>query len=302
MFHQRHRAGARNDTPAPEWSRQKMLALLVGAGITVLALVVGLVLAVVYAVHPVRHPEAAADTTRTSANGTSAGGSGAAGSGGSRTGTDPRDVLADRAMPAVNSDASHPGPVSAADPATTIVVPAATAPGPAHVPTGFPHTPQGAIGQLAAIDEVALESGSLAGARSVITSWAMPGGPTASSWSLIRALITLFDETGVSSGGFSQLALVLTPVMGEIKGSIGPDFVVPCIDFELDITLQQTARGADADCQRMVWNPDPTAPGGAGGRWMIGPGSEPAYPPSVWPDTDTAIAVGYHDLRQEPRS
>jgi hypothetical protein len=60
------------------------------------------------------------------------------------------------------------------------------------------------------------------------------------------------------------------------------------VDFELDVTLQQTARGATADCQRMVWTVD---------HWMIGPGTEPAVPPSVWPDTDVAIAVGYRDLR-----
>ena len=39
-------------TPSPEWSRQKMLALLIGAGATAVLLAVGLVLAVVYAVHP----------------------------------------------------------------------------------------------------------------------------------------------------------------------------------------------------------------------------------------------------------
>jgi hypothetical protein len=88
--------------------------------------------------------------------------------------------------------------------------------------------------------------------------------------------------------------------MGVIKGSVGPDFVVPCIDFELDVTLQQTARAADADCQRMVWSADPSAAGGTGGRWMIGPGSEPANPPSVWPDTTTAIDVGYQDLVRSP--
>ena len=32
---------------------------------------------------------------------------------------------------------------------------------------------------------------------------------------------------------------------------------------------------------------------------MIGAGAEPATPPSVWPDTDLAIAVGYRDLRKE---
>lgn len=302
MFGQRHRSGGGNDKPAPAWPRQKMLALLIAAGLTTLALLIGLVLAVVYAVHPSRDAAVTSGTTRTPTSTRSGGGGGgAARSGGARAATDPRGLLADKAMPPVGDDASHPGPVSAAGSATTIVVPAATATGPAQVPTGFPHTPAGALAQMAAIDQVALESGSLAGARSVIAHWALPGGPTANTWSLVHALITLFNETGVS-GGSGQLALVLTPVMGEIKGTVGPDFVVPCVDFELDITLQQTARGADADCQRMVWNRDPAAPGGAGGRWMIGPGSEPADPPSVWPDTDTALAVGYHDLRTEPRS
>jgi hypothetical protein len=147
------------------------------------------------------------------------------------------------------------------------------------------------MAQLAAIDQVALQSGSLAEARNVITNWAVPGGPTGSSWSVVQALSTLFSAAGLSGGGSAQLAIVVTPLMGKIKGSVGPGFVVPCVDFEFDVTLQQTARGATADCQRMVWNND---------RWMIGPGSEPATPPSVWPDTDTAISVGYHDLRQEP--
>jgi hypothetical protein len=125
----------------------------------------------------------------------------------------------------------------------------------------------------------------------------MPGGPTASSWSVIAGLTSLLASAGLSGGGSTQLAVVLTPLMGLVKGTVGADFVVPCIDFELDVTLAQTARGATADCQRMVWNPTPTNPTArAGGRWLIGPGTEPATPPSVWPDTDVAISVGYRDL------
>jgi hypothetical protein len=177
-----------------------------------------------------------------------------------------------------------------------ILLPRPTGVGPAQVPAGFPHTAAGAVAQLAVIDQAALQSGSIATARQVITGWAQPGGPSPTSWSVMQGLATLLSEAEVS--GSSQLAVVLTPVMGLIKGSVGADFVVPCIDFELDVTLAQTARGAVADCQRMVWAADPAV--AAGGRWMIGPGREPAPAPSVWPDTDTAIAVGYHDLRPEP--
>lgn len=279
-----------------------MLALLIGVGVTGAVLVFGLVLAVVYAVQPARDT---GGTTTPGGGTTQAGGGGAAGSGGSRAARDPRDLLADKAMPQVDEAASHPSGVSSANPGV-LMVPAATATGPAQVPTGFPHTPAGALAQLAAIDQVAMQSGSLAGARAVIAGWATTGGPTASSWSVVQGLGTLFDQLGLSGGGSGQLALVLTPLMGQIKGSVGADFVVPCVDFELDITFQQTARGATADCQRMVWTPTTSGPasgpGKAGGRWLIGAGAEPATPPSVWPDTDTAISVGYHDLRQEPHA
>jgi hypothetical protein len=279
------RRGAKR-RPSPVWSRQKMLALLIGAGLTAVLLVVGIVLAVVYAVHPRQDP-VKQDTTSASVSATGRGGTGTSGRSGIPV--DPRDVLADKPMPAVDEEASHPGPVSTNDPGTPITLPAPTSTGPAQVPTGFPHTPQGAMAQLAAIDQTALQSGTLAGAREVIGAWALPGGPTTSSWSGVRAMAEFFNAAGLSGGGNDQLAIVATPLMGLIKGTVGPDFVLPCIDFEIDVTLQQTSRGAVADCQRMVWT---------GSRWMIGPGSEPAPAPSVWPDTDTAIAVGYRDLRQ----
>lgn len=277
------RRGA-NHQPSPEWSRQKMLALLIAVGATEVLLVVGIVLAVVYAVAPVGHM---AEPRTTSTSSSTSGGTGTS----MRSGTavDPRDALADKPMPIVDEDASHPGPVSTNDPGTPIVLPAPTSIGPAQVPTGFPHTPQGAMAQLAAIDQAALQSGTLAGTREVIRVWALPGGPTASSWSGVRAMAEFFNAAGLSGGGTSRLAIVATPLMGLIKGSVGADFVLPCVDFEVDVTLQQTSRGAAADCQRMVWT---------GSRWMIGPGSEPAPAPSVWPGTDTALAVGYRDLRQ----
>ena len=261
-----------------------MLALLAMAAVAVAALVAGLVLVVVYAVKPTR-----ADASDPGGSvGAAAGPAPAAVVAGPRATAGAQDALAARPMPAVLQSASHPAPVSDRDPGPPIVLPPATVTGPAGVPTGFPHTPEGAVAQLAAIDQTALQSGSLSGARAVIAAWALPGGPGTTSWSGVRAMSTLLNATGLSGGGSPQLAVVLTPLMGQIKGSVGPDFVVPCVDFELDVTLQQTARGATADCQRMIWHLD---------RWMIGPGDEPATPPSVWPDTDLAISVGYRDLR-----
>jgi hypothetical protein len=277
------RRGSREQR-SPQWSRRKMLALLAAAGLTVVVLVAGVVLAVVHAVEP--PGEDRTDAVRTG---------GPVGDAATSVPTDTaaleetHDSLAARPMPSVPVSASRPGPLSERDPGAPIVLPPPTGVGPAGVPTGFPHTPEGAMAQLAAIDQSALQSGSMDGARAVISAWAMPGGPTTTSWSGVRAMRTLLDATGLSSSGSGQLAVVLTPLMGQIKGTVGPDFVIPCVDFELDVTLQQTARGATADCQRMVWQAD---------RWLIGPGEEPAVPPSVWPGTDLAISVGYRGLRR----
>ncbi len=276
----RDRSGrAPHDVP---WPRRKLRALLAMAALTVVLLVIGLIVAVLHALDPAGQRTGAGSTTEGAGQAPEAEPTGAA------TEAEARDALAAEPMPAVPVSASRPAPVSNRDPGPPILLPRATVTGPAGVPTGFPRTPEGAMAQLAAIDQTALQSGSLSGARAVIVAWALPGGPTTTSWSGVEAMRTLLTATGLSGGGSPQLAVVLTPLMGQIKGSVGPDFVVPCVDFQLDVTLQQTARGAIADCQRMVWHLD---------RWMIGPGDEPVQPPSVWPGTDLAISVGYRDLR-----
>lgn len=288
MFGRRRRA--KRPRPEPQWSRQKMLALLVGAAVVGLVLLLGLVLAVVYALQP-GHSRADRRGDGVTTTGAHAARDGRT----SYPAADRRDALAARAMSRVDDSASHPGTVSTGDPGAPILLPAPSGAGPAGVPTGFPHTPAGAMAQLAAIDQVAVQSASVATARSVIVSWAQPGGPTPDSWSTLQAVVHLLSSA--QSGGTSQLAVVLTPLMGLVKGHVGTDFVVPCLDFELDVTLTSTARGAVADCQRMIWRTGPTR---TGARWMIGAGAEPADAPAVWPGTDLSFAVGYSYLHKEP--
>lgn len=277
----------RTTTADPAWSRNRLVGLLAAAITAVVLLAVGLVLAVYYTLNSAA-PTPAAGRTRPAAAGAtepqSTGTAGAAAPGSVRS---RKDALAAAPMITVDTAAAQPGVVSTRDPGV-IVVPAPARTGPAGVPTGFPHTPQGALGQLAAIDQTAMQSASLAGVRIVIASWAAPGGPTPTSWSAVKAMADFLDAAGLSGGGSAQLSLVVTPLMGLIKGTVGTDFVLACVDFEFDATLTETGRVADADCQRMSWQRE---------RWVIGPGPEPATPPSVWPDTDTAVAVGYRDLR-----
>ena len=202
-----------------------------------------------------------------------------------------REALAERPMRQFPASARRPMALTARDPGAPLLLPRSQRVGAAGVASGFPHTPLGAMAQMIAIDQVALQSGSLAGVRAVIGAWAVPGGPTAQSWSGVAAMASLLSGAGLSGAGSSSLSVVLVPAMGLVKGMVGADFVVACVDFEVDVTLAQTVREAAADCERMVW---------VGDRWMIGPGREPAPGPSVWPDTDEALAVGYRDLRTEP--
>lgn len=263
----------------PAWSRRRLLGLLVAGTAVAAGLLVGLVLAVVQAVRPapgvpavlvVPGPNAASPSL--TVNATDQGSL--------------ADMLAAAPMPTVPETASHPSPLSTVDPGPSITLAAATRSGPVGVPTGFAHTPEGALAQLAAIDVTALGTASLPAARDIVTAWALPGGPTAQTWSGVRAIAGLLDAAKVS-GGSGQIAVLARPLMGLVKGSVGPDLVVVCVDFEVDVTLTSTARGAIADCQRMAWSD---------GRWQIGPGAEPAEAPSVWPGTQMAYEVGYRDL------
>ena len=75
--------------------------------------------------------------------------------------------------------------------------------------------------------------------------------------------------------------------MGMVKATDGPDWAVVCVDLEVDATLKVSGQVAVADCQRMAWD---AAGGTDGGRWMVGPGAEPAPGPSI--ATTVAPAIG----------
>ena len=267
--------------PVAVWGRAKVLALLMAGALAGLLLLVGLGLALFYAVDP---PARAAES-----------GSGSPARATTRPG-DPgsarrahRDTLAADPMPTAPADAAQPSVLSARDPGF-ILLPRATIVGPAGVPAGFAHTPAGALAQLAGIDTTALDSASLGVARAVIDHWAAVGGPNGATWSGVRALADFLSAAGLSSGKAPGLALSATPLMGLVKASDGGDWVVVCVDFEVDASLARTARVAVADCARMAW---------AGDRWVIGPGAEPAPAPSMWPGTQTAIDAGYKELRDD---
>jgi hypothetical protein len=103
-------------------------------------------------------------------------------------------------LASVPIEAARPGPLSSADPGS-IPVPQPSRLGEAQVGSGFQRTSEGALGQLIAIDQRALESGSVVTAQDVISAWAAPGGPTAATWSGVAAVQRLLESAGLHGNG-----------------------------------------------------------------------------------------------------
>lgn len=260
---------------AAEWGRRQLMLALSLSLLTALALLVGFVLSIYYTVRPTNDTD---QSSRTAVEGDPPG---------------VRDVIAERPMPTIPVDAARPGPLST-ERFDVLVLPSPRALGPAGVATGLPHTKEGALAQLVAIDQAVLQSASVPGAQAVISAWAVPGGPTAESWSGVRAVAEMLTAAGLPAQGSPTLTVTASPAMGLIKGTAGRDYVVACVDFVVSATVTTTSRVAAADCQRMVWVED-----SRGRRWMVGAGAEPAQPPSVWPGTEAAHEAGYQELRYE---
>ena len=252
--------------PDTEWNRRRLQILLGSVVVVVLALAAGGVWSVVSMLT----------------------GSSSSGAAGSNTAQSAEDQLADKQLPDAPLEAAQPGSLSSGE-TGTIEMPAPMEMGEVGVATGFPHTPEGALAQLAAIDTTALTSASVRVAQDVITQWAAPGGPTAESWSGVHGLAALLESAGMSSDARNTITIGAEPKMGFIKGTLGDDFVIPCIDFIITATTAsgQPQQVAAADCQRMVWQD---------GRWVIGEGEEPAPAPSLWPGSQASFDAGYQWL------
>ena len=161
---------AASDAGSTEWGRSRLLGILTAAVVVAALLLGGLVYAVYLALAGIgdhggggasASPEGAtAETDRSTV----------------AQGASHRDEIAAEPMLTVPESAAFPA-AAASQKAPSIKIPAGTgATGPGFVMTGFPHTPEGAIGQLAQIDIAVLQSMSLQTAHEVYNSWALPGG------------------------------------------------------------------------------------------------------------------------------
>ena len=258
--------------PQQEWTRRKLQVLVAVVVVVVLALAGGGAWSMV-SLHRAG-PASATERASTSGYETA------------------QDQLANKPLDSASLQQARPGTLST-EKTGTLRIPAPTRLGAANVPSGFAHTPEGALAQLIAIDQTAIAPASVRTAQLVIDNWTAPGGPTSATWSGVTAVATLLSAAGFPADGSGGLSVTVEPKMGLIKGSVGDDFVIPCVDFVITASVYGTTaqRIAAADCQRMVWAED---------RWVIGPGDEPALAPSLWPGTQESFDAGYQWLEVAP--
>ena len=182
-------------------------------------------------------------------------------------------------------------PDPALTPAAAILVPTATnGRGPAGVATGFPQTPEGAVAQLAAIEQAVLEAMSLPLTRDVHAAWTLPGAAGFEQWELTEN-VRAFLRSGQQGGQEKDVTTTVsaTPAMAMVKGTDGPDWVVACVLLDIQASIRTDARMGYGHCSRMQWSD---------GRWQVAPGAAPAKAPSAWPGSVAAIEAGWLAWRE----
>ncbi|GAB3668803.1 hypothetical protein GCM10027596_40130 [Nocardioides korecus] len=261
-----------------EWSRSRLLGVLSGAAVTALVLTISFGYAIYLGMARVGADDASPhDAPRAVTT-----------SGATRTspahGTARRDEIAARPMLSVPDSAAQPTDASSTK-GDAIEVPAGTGmTGPALVATGFPHTPEGAIGQLAQIDIAVLSSMSSQTAREVYSAWALPGGVAARDWWTATTVNSFLTSSGLGNAVGLDVVVTVEPAASLAKGTDGPDWAVVCVLMKVSATYRSEAQAGWGDCERMQW---------VGGRWMVAPGRPPAAAPATWPGSRLAVKAGW---------
>lgn len=248
-------------------SNRSYLTLLAGVLAVGLLLIGGLSLAIYYALTD--HPTTTAATDGVPAADTA-------------VAVGVRDRIAAAPMLATTAaDATGGTPALGALPEITIPLVAEI--GPEGIPAGYPHTPEGSVGQLGEILVSVLGSMDLAHAQRVQQAWFED--PTADGVWPVLGLIQSFLEAGRMPSGLDPAAsLRVIPAAGQIKGSDGDDWHVACVLVEITYTYRDQARLAYGHCERMTWD---------GQRWLIAQGAHPVPGPSTWPGTEQALRAGW---------
>ena len=198
-----------------------------------------------------------------------------------------RDEIAAAPMLAVSrSDATGGTPALGQLP--TIDIPLVGQIGAEGIPTGYPKTPEGAVGQLGEILVSVLGSMDLAHAQRVQQSWFEDPTGSAGSWPVLGLIQSFLSAGRMPAGLEPGASLTVIPSAGQVKGSDGDGWHVVCVLVEITYRFRDQARPAYGHCERMTW---------IDGRWVIAEGEHPVPGPSTWPGTELALKAGWLSWR-----
>ncbi|WP_392423604.1 hypothetical protein [Barrientosiimonas humi] len=195
-----------------------------------------------------------------------------------------KEAIANRPMLDVGMDWQPQQEVRATTPQMRL--PAATRQVNGVVRSGFPRTPEGAVAQLAALNQAAYEGFSPDRGREVHQAFALPGAVGLEVW---EPTSTVQDYFVNNPGQLGQVSGNWAPVQGLVKGTADDgNWVLACVLGRLTYSANDDTKVLGVpDCARMQWS---------GGRWMLAPGPKPAEPTVTWPRSATSYRAGYRDL------
>lgn len=198
-----------------------------------------------------------------------------------------RDRLAAAPMLSVPLTAARPQALAPAGSGATMSIPAAEDQA-AAVPVRFPRSPEGAVAALAAIDTAAFAGLNPAAVATVHQRATLQGAVSVTEWTPAVGVDAILRAAGAPAGS-PEVTGSWTLTHAQVKGALDDgDFVVACVLGELAASYHTVARVGAGDCQRMLWQD---------GRWWIGPGAQPAYPPSTWPGSPDCVRAGWLEVR-----
>lgn len=203
---------------------------------------------------------------------------------------DAETALATAPMLSFPEQVTQPHALTTATAGPPIRLPTPTATAGRLVPGGFPATPEGAVGQLAALTETGLAGGDPTVYAQAYQSVALPGAPAADTTPMFTNLEILRSHAGISAtGAVNGLSITYKTTDGLVKGTTDAGrYAVVCVLGELAADYQgQAVSGGFGDCQAMRY---------VQGEWRISPGAPAFKAPSAWPGTPEAVAAGYRGV------
>ncbi|NMI00627.1 hypothetical protein HF526_25450 [Pseudonocardia sp. K10HN5] len=196
-------------------------------------------------------------------------------------------ALATRPMLELPEVAAQPHELTTATAGPPLSVPEPTQTTGRWVPGGFPATPEGAVGQLAALTTAGFEGGDPQVYSQAYQSIALPGAPPADRARLTTDLQRFRARAGLpATGPVNGLTVTWQLTNALIKGTADDGrYAVVCVLGELTVTGNgQSVSGGGGDCQALRY---------VAGNWQISPGAAAAPAPLAWPGTAEAVAAGY---------